>query len=405
MKSKVIPFMILAALFVAPVTADAKRRTAKQKFTLEELMTQASDAFYNYDVKLARTKIAEMRRNRKHDSNAVDSLESRVNRMDEMIQRVEDVAVIDSFNVPRTDFFEYYRLSPASGAILPSSELGDDFASAEETAVYIPEDGSFMIWGAEEGLVETNRLTDGSWEPASPLGEVLNAGGTANYPFLMPDGTTLYYATDGDDALGGLDIYISVRNSNGFALPQNIGMPYNSPYDDYMLAIDEFTGAGWFATDRNQLTDSVTIYVFVPAESRVNIDIDADNLSQRARISSLTSPLTEAHEALLAKINKISHRTEIIDDTPDFIFPMPNGKVYTRWDDFRSPRARRLMENYIDALDEHTDDEQRLTELRRNYRPGNQKKDAQILGFEKKILKASDSLLKLSNQVIEEELK
>lgn len=405
MKPKVILLMILAALIVAPTASAAKKRTAKPKFTIEELMAQTSDAFYNYDVELARTKIAELRRNKKHDSAAVDSLEARVNRMEEMIQRVEDIAVIDSLNVPRNDFFEYYRLAPTSGTLLPASELGNDFDFAEETAVYIPEDGSFMIWGGEDGLMETNRLTDGSWEAASPLGEVLNAGGTANYPFLMPDGTTLYYATDGDDSLGGLDLYISMRNRDGFALPQNMGMPYNSPYDDYMLAIDEFTGAGWFATDRNQLADSVTIYVFVPAESRVNIDVDADNLPERARIASLTSPLTDAQEALLKKISRISRRTDIIDNTPDFLFPMPNGKVYTRWDDFRSPRARRLMENYVDALDENNADKQRLAELRRTYHPGNPKKDAQILAFEKKILKANNTLLKLSNQVIEEELK
>ncbi|MCM1309556.1 MAG: hypothetical protein NC301_00840 [Bacteroides sp.] len=403
MKAKILSLIIAAGLCAAPNAPAAKKKTVK--FTPEELMVQATEAFYNYDVDLAREKIADLRANKKHDRNFADSLEARVNRLDEMIQRVEDVAIIDSLNVPRADFFEYYRLSPTSGTLVPPSELGYSFRAADETAVYIPEDGTFMIWGGENGLVQTNRLTDGTWEPAVELGDVLNAGGTANYPFLMPDGTTLYYATDGDDSLGGLDLYISVRNRDGFALPQNMGMPYNSPYDDYMLAIDEFTGAGWFATDRNQLGDSVTIYVFVPSESRVNIDVDADDLAERAQIASLTAPLTPSQEALLKKIRKISRRTEIVDNTPDFIFPLTDGRVYTRWSDFRSDRARRLMENYVDALEEFDSDTQRLNELRRTYRPGNQKKDDQILAFEKKLLKSRETLLKLSNQVIEEELK
>lgn len=403
MERKIVSLVILGALCCAPGALAAKKKTVK--FTPEELIEQLTEAFYNYDVELAREKIAALRANKKHDRAAVDSIEARVNRMDEMIQRVEDVAIIDSLNVPRADFFEYYRLSPTSGTLLPPSELGNSFRAVDETAVYIPEDGSFMIWGSENGLVEANRLTDGSWEPAVELGEALNAGGTANYPFLMPDGTTLYYATDGDDSLGGLDLYISTRNRDGFALPQNMGMPYNSPYDDYMLAIDEFTGAGWFATDRNQLGDSVTIYVFVPSETRVNIDINSENLAERAQIASLAEPLTPSQEALLKKIRKISRRTEIVDETPDFVFPLPDGRVYTRWSDFRSATSRRLMENYVDALDEYTSDTQRLEELRRSYRPGNQKKDAQILAFEKKLLKSRETLLKLSNQVIEEELK
>lgn len=406
MKVKIFIVLILAAIMGVPHSMAAKkRRAAKPKVTLEELMTQASEAFYNYDVATARTKIAALRADKKHNRAAVDSLEARVNRMDEMIQRVEDVAVIDSLNVGREDFFEFYRLSSTSGTLLPAAEIANDFNHASETAVYVPDDGSFMIWGGEDGLLEATRLTDGSWESAVELGEVLNAGGTANYPFLMPDGTTLYYATDGDDSLGGLDLYISMRNRDGFALPQNMGMPYNSPYDDYMLAIDEFTGAGWFATDRNQLPDSVTIYVFVPEETRVNIDVDAPDLADRARIASLTSPLTDSQQALLNTISKISRRTEYVDDTPDFVFPLPDGRVYTRWSDFRSAAARRLMENYVDALGEYDSDTKRLEELRRTYHPGNDKRDTRILSFEKKLLKSRETLLKLSNQVIEEELR
>lgn len=386
-------------------TAARKRRIARPKYTMEELMAQATKAFYDYDVDGAREKLSELRANKKHDKAAANALEARINRMDEMIQRVEDVAVIDSLNVPRADFFEYYRLSATSGTLFPASELGDDVSSAATTTVYMPEDGSFMVWGGENGLMEANRLTDGSWENATELGEVLNYGGTANYPFFMADGTTLYYATDGEDSLGGLDLYVSMRNRDGFALPQNMGMPYNSPYDDYMLAIDEFTGAGWFASDRNQLGDSVTIYVFVPSESRVNIDVDAPDLKKRARIASLTAPLSEEQSALLDKIKTISRRTDIVDDTPDFIFPLPNGRVYTRWSDFRSAQARRLMENYVDTLTEQQEDNERLAELRRKYHPGDKKKDARILAFEKKLLKSAETLKKLSNKVIEEEMK
>lgn len=402
-----IKFLLLIAMAAAVSTPEAfaARKAAKPKFTLEELMAQANEAFYNYDVELARTKIADIKANKKHDRDSVAALEAMVDRMDEMIQRVEDIAVIDSLIVPKADFFEYYRLSPTSGALLPASEISREFQTADSTVVYIPEDGAFMLWGGKTGLMESQRLTDGTWESAEELGDVLNVGGTANYPFLMPDGTTIYYASDGEDSLGGLDIYISMRTRNGFALPQNMGMPYNSPYDDYMLAIDEFTGAGWFATDRNQLGDSLTIYVFIPTETRVNIDINADDLAQRARIDSLTDPLSKEQLALLKKIGKISLRSEYVDNTPDFEFALPNGRVYTRWSDFGSSQSRRLMENYVDALAEYNDDVATLAELRRNYRPGNRQNDTRILSLEKKLKSSREALVKLSNKVIESELK
>lgn len=407
MKLRAILSVILLAAIVCPDAAAAKkkRKAAKPKVTTEELMNQANQAFLDYDVELAKEKITALRADKKSDRIAVDALERRVNRLDEMIQRVEDIAIIDSLNVSRDRFFRNYRLSPTAGRLMSTEELGVDFESAGQTAVYLPEDGSFMIWGTDDGLVESSRLTDGSWEAAVSLGDVLNAGGTANYPFLLSDGTTLYYATDGDDSLGGLDLYISQRNRDGFAVPQNMGMPYNSPYDDYMLAIDEETGAGWFATDRNRLGDLITIYIFVPAESRVNLDVDRPDLVDRARIASPVSPLSAAQQALLDKISKLPESgSGYVDNTPDFVFPMPNGSVYTRWSDFRSPQARRLMETYVDALAENEADAGSLERLRAAYKAGDTRKARTILNLEKKINSARIALKKMANQVITAEL-
>ena len=101
---------------------------------------------------------------------------------------------------------------------------------------------------------------------------------------MMQDGMTIYYANNGTSSLGGYDIFISRKDDNEYYKPQNIGMPYNSPYDDYMLAIDETTGVGWWATDRNQLGDSITIYKFIPQDMRINYDVDTIDLVKFARI-------------------------------------------------------------------------------------------------------------------------
>lgn len=404
--NKVLTAITAAALLVPACVEAAPKRKAKTKVTAEELMVRARQAFYDYNPELALESIEALRSDKKADINAADSLESRVNRMNEMIQRVEDVAIIDSINVDREDFFRSYRLAPTAGRLLAPAELGYDFETAEQTVVFMPEDGSFMIWGTDNGLVESVRLTDGSWEEAVSLGDVLNAGGTANYPFQLADGTTLYYATDGDDSLGGLDIYISQRNRDGFAVPQNMGMPYNSPYDDYMLAIDEETGAGWFATDRNRLGDMVTIYVFIPSETRVNLDVDLPDLADRARIAGITSPLDDGQQALLERISRLEPAgNSCIDNTPDFIFPMPDGRVYTRWSDFSSPAARRLMENYVDAEADNQSDLEQLAALRAGFNPADKEAARRILALEKKVRDASRLLTKISNQVITAELK
>ncbi len=67
-----------------------------------------------------------------------------------------------------------------------------------------------MIWAVPDttgsfALYSSSALYGDSWETPIPLGADLGEGGDANYPFLMPDGVTLYYANDGANSLGGLD--------------------------------------------------------------------------------------------------------------------------------------------------------------------------------------------------------
>lgn len=404
MKIKLISIALLLALPFAAF--GAKKKRVVEIDPVAELR-QAKEAFAAYNPDMVREKLSKLRNVRNlPDEASVELLESQVDRMESMMQRVDAIEVIDSLNVSRTDFFNNYRLSPAAGYILSPDDLENSFKALDGSTVYMTEAGNVMIWATDEGLAESHKLTDGTWEAASMLGDALNAGGTANYPFLMPDGITLYYATEGDDSLGGYDIYVSRRNGEDFPAPQNLGMPYNSPYDDFLLVIDEETGAGWFASDRNSPGGDVTIYVFVPSETRVNVDVDDPDLAARARLSDIS--LTRGDKdfsALLTRINAIDPGAGSADNTPDFEFVMPDGKVLTRWEQFRTERGRRLMENYIDALADFRAEEETLSNLRLQYGRGNKNVASTIVKLEKKLKTADEQLKSMSNRIIEAERK
>lgn len=407
MKTKVIS---IALLFAFPLVASGaqKKRAAAVNVNPEELLEKARQAALDvYDIKAAQDLITKLRRVKNlPDKDAVDRLEEQVERMESMMQRVDAIEVIDSLTVSRSEFFNHYQISSSAGYILSPEDIDKSFKAADNSTVYMSEDANVMVWSTNEGLAESHKLTGGMWEPASMLGENLNFGGTANYPFLMTDGITLYYAADGDNSLGGYDIYVTRRNGEEFPAPQNLGMPYNSPYDDFLLVIDEETGAGWFASDRNSPGGDVTIYVFVPSDTRVNVDVDDPDLAARARLSNIKLTQTDIDRTdLLGRINAIDPGAGAADDTPDFEFVMPDGVVLTRWDQFHSEKARRLMENYIDALADYEAQEENLDNLRAQYGRGNKNAGAAILKIEKQ-LKVSESQLKsMSNRIIEAESK
>lgn len=341
-------------------------------------------------------------------------LDERIDRTENMLGRVENIEIIDSMVVDADTFFRHYRLSPESGSLnAPADVLPERFTAADPTVVYEPESRREMIWATPDTtgtfrLFSSAALTDGQWERPAMLGSGggsddsvdLGEGGDANYPFLMPDGITLYFANDGENSIGGLDIFISRRGDNGFLQPQNLGMPYNSPYDDYMLAIDELTGVGWWATDRNRIPGKVTIYVFIPSELRQNIDPDDPTLTSRARIDAIRDswrPDTDRRaivERIVALNNDPSTRPV------EFTIAIPGRGVYTNYADFRTPAAREAMHTYMDSLNRFNEAMANLQKMREAFAKGDTRFDDLILRAEEQISASRAELQTLRNDVI-----
>ncbi len=324
-----------------------------------------------------------------------------------MLDRVEKIVVIDSILVDADDFFTHYRLSSASGTLNPTSMLPDHFDAAIPTVVYQPESRREILWAMPDSaenfrLCTSSALYGGEWEQPTMLSEQLNEGGDANFPFLMPDGITLYYANNGENSLGGYDIFISRRDGNNFLQPQNLGMPYNSPYDDYMLAIDEMTGVGWWATDRNRIEDMVTIYLFIPADMRINVPVDDPDLISRARLTSIKSTWEPGadYSDLLERVATLLPSGA--RDAEQFMFALPGGKVYTRVEQFRNNEARIAMRQYLQQKKAVDEARKQLASLRAQYAAGDRsiRTSEHILTLEDEILNSHDRLKELSNEII-----
>lgn len=344
----------------------------------------------------------------------VGELNRRSIQLQNMLARVEKIEIIDSIVVPTSTFFSTYRLSAPAGKILPPESVErivDSRAYDELSLAYMPENRSEILWAAADttGILQlygAGILDDGTTDHVGPLDESLGEGGNAAYPFLMPDGMTLYFANNGENSIGGYDIFMTRRDvdseGTSYFQPQNMGMPYNSPYDDYLLAIDENSGLGWWATDRNQIPDSVTIYVFIPSAMRINVDADDENLAAYARISNIgitQNPDVDYHALLEEKLPVLNNDE---NSGPDEIFAvdMGNGKIYTRLSDFRSREARAAMVEYLGALSSLHRSEAQEETLRAKYRSGDKTVSQRILMAENESASLRSQVAALLNKSI-----
>lgn len=409
---------IASALLFSTVAMQAARpkgKTSKPTVSAEAIMSQAVKAFeeYRFDdaEQLLEDYDTQCRKSKKTpDSEAVESLTARINLGRSMLDRVEKIAVIDSITVDADQFFKAYRLSAPTGSFTGTYALPDRFVNGDETSVFLTENGETMIWGAkaDDGkyrLMESTHLADGSWETPHSLGDALGLGANANYPFLLSDGVTLYYASDGEGSIGGYDIFISRNNGEEFLQPQNMGMPYNSIHNDYLLAIDEITGAGWWATDRNQIPGKITIYVFVPQELRINYPVDTPDLADRAKLTSIAATQNEDadYTTILDKISEPLSTDSTDNNRQSFRFAMPGGKTYTSMSDFRTPAGAAAMQEYLNASKRLHLMERKVAGLRAVYARGDKRVSEEILRSEQQLENDRKSLQRIANSVVKAE--
>lgn len=370
---------------------------AQQKKNNADIYAEVRAAMDVYDFEKAENlledNIAKLKKRRKPTDEA-DSLLAEVQRYMSTMEATEKVTFIDSVVVDKAQlltriplseesgslhaYSTYFQRPDSMGCVVFCNQLGNHlvFAQPEKS-------GGTMLYQSEQVGTE--------WSPAIRLSGLNNEDdGTAvsmGYPFMLTDGTTLYYAAIDEEGLGGYDIYMTRYDAadQTFLMPENIGMPFNSPANDYMYAVDEFHNLGWFATDRNQPEGKVCIYTFVPNATRrlYNTDeMSPQELGRRARIASIRDTWTnqqevkEAQASLAALLNTASAGPAY--KKGNFEFVVNDALTCTSEADFKNAEARDQVKIWLESSKMLEETTVQLSRLRDEYAASDEAKRKQL---------------------------
>ena len=360
---------------------------------------KALDAFKKYAVAVKKDPIL---------TETANQLVEQAENCKKALTRVEEVIFIDSMIVDKKTFFKYYKLSQETGKLL-DYELLEKADSAFTNVIFESQRGDRRLFGKKTDdkgydLFESSRLFGNKWSDLIRLPNNINSAGNELFPFVLNDGMTLYFASDKEPTLGGYDLYITKYStqSSAYLVPEKLPMPFNSPFNDYMMAIDEENGIGWFATDRFQREGYVAIYLFIPnSVKRYYRDIPAAEILDYAKITSIqaTWPENASYEKMLNAIYNAEDKLH--NGNEEFFFVINDNIIYTNYSDFEDTKARQYFRTYEANLKKKEELEKNLDDMRSKWTKANA---SQKNTLKPQILKAENELLNLENTIDDLEL-
>jgi tetratricopeptide (TPR) repeat protein len=121
-----------------------------------------------------------------------------------------------------------------------------------ESHGFVSEDGSQIIFASDRpggfgGLdLYISKKVNGDWGPAVNLGPEINTQFNEDRPFLINNGKTLFFSSQGHSTMGGYDIFRSdLQSNNIWNQPVNLGYPLNTPDDNIFFMPVENGKAGY----------------------------------------------------------------------------------------------------------------------------------------------------------------
>ena len=213
-----------------------------------------------------------------------------------------------------------------------------------------------------QDIYKMEKLLDGWSDPVKLKG--INSEADDLYPYLMIDGVTLYFSSNREGGLGGYDIYKTVYDpdTKSFSEPVNMGIPFNSPRDDYFFVTDEFTGVAWFTSNRFTSDDKVIVYQIIWDQSVVKNMVYDENEVRTAATMPVMEDIPEKFRNLASTGKSVSDKTAV---KALFKFKVTDDVTYTDFSQFQSDDALKIFEKGY-AMEQKKDSLSSLMRQKRN---------------------------------------
>lgn len=155
---------------------------------------------------------------------------------------------------------------PVQGINTKGFYEGGASVSADGKFLYFISDRSGIAYGKTQGFKDiwvSEIQDDGSWGKPKNLGPNVNSSGNEASVFIHPNGTTLFFASDGHSSMnfGGYDVFKSEMVNGEWTKAVNLGYPINTHLDEKEIILGLDGSVAWIsAMSRTENRSDMDIY-------------------------------------------------------------------------------------------------------------------------------------------------
>jgi outer membrane protein OmpA-like peptidoglycan-associated protein len=88
------------------------------------------------------------------------------------------------------------------------------------------------IFDFKAGTIYHSKKSGDKWQPIEKIGSTINSSSWESHACISPDGQRIYFTSERKGGLGGLDIWYSDKSGDKWGKPVNIGPKVNTSYDE-----------------------------------------------------------------------------------------------------------------------------------------------------------------------------
>jgi hypothetical protein len=190
----------------------------------------------------------------------------------QLLRSITDLIVVERRNFPESEYFRAYDLSSMQSKLVVKPEellTAFDKKNKERSNIVVNPNNNMVYFSSygEDGktgkdIYRCQRLSNFSFSKPERLSNTINTSFDEDFPFITPDGKTLYFSSKGHNSMGGYDIYRSDYDeaSNSWSAPVNMDFAINTPDDDIQYISDPQSDEAFFSSKRSVPVGQITVY-------------------------------------------------------------------------------------------------------------------------------------------------